>query len=544
VAILHTPSGLYPTIESALLAAGPGDEVWIAGGTYNPPAAGYVVSGGVLIRPEATAALVVINAPAAAQDTWRIHAAGVELRDLDTTAWPAFGCEAYAINADGVILTRCIARHNSRGFYATAALNATIDSCRAIGGAGAESGVRLDGAGGTIVNTFVSGTHTHGIRLSVAATVNHCTVVGCVIEGYSLHGAVLVRDCVAEANPGIGFHLHHAAADVDWVCAHANGTNTDVVAGTLGGHVTNADPKLTTDDAFEHDSILRDFDAAGVGVLVDRVGTVRPVNGSFDLGSWEWPGVAPTVLSARCPDLSHVVVTFDQAMAPATVETAAEWTIAALTTAGAVTVLSAESDGAADVRLTTTTHTGDAVYRVTAPATAESAIGDPINPAADTADYATPTPPRLSDTLWGFLAEPTVDDAEAVRPLLHQAVLIALFTDARALPEDGDPLRDADPRGWPGDHYAPAGRPALGSRIWTRLQGRADAKTASEIQDFARVALAGLVDEGLATAVDAVTTLVPATLGGRALKLTVTVDGQPLVFSDLWAAWRAFADAR
>jgi len=83
---------------------------------------------------------------------------------------------------------------------------------------------------------------------------------------------------------------------------------------------------------------------------------------------------------------------------------------------------------------------------------------------------------------------------------LHTAILIQLFSDARAaeqdvLPDDLDPNR----RGWWGDSVAPAEEQSghvLGSRLWTLSRATLDDNTAVLANDIVRTALQPIVDQG------------------------------------------------
>lgn len=89
---------------------------------------------------------------------------------------------------------------------------------------------------------------------------------------------------------------------------------------------------------------------------------------------------------------------------------------------------------------------------------------------------------------------------------LRSAILISLFSDARApagaeLPEDG-----ADLRGWWGDDFAadrsPAASPnAIGSTLWLLQRSKITAATLQRAREAARDALGWLIRDGVASAV-------------------------------------------
>jgi phage gp46-like protein len=85
---------------------------------------------------------------------------------------------------------------------------------------------------------------------------------------------------------------------------------------------------------------------------------------------------------------------------------------------------------------------------------------------------------------------------------LHTATLLALFTDARR-PDDvpAIDLDDDDPRGWWGNSIRLDGEPEaeLGSLLWTLEWTTLDDRTRLAAEDYARRALAVLIDTGVAT---------------------------------------------
>ncbi|WP_448660291.1 phage GP46 family protein [Sphingomonas sp. CJ99] len=122
---------------------------------------------------------------------------------------------------------------------------------------------------------------------------------------------------------------------------------------------------------------------------------------------------------------------------------------------------------------------------------------------------------------------------------LRTAILLSMFTDARARPDDA--LADgADPRGWWGDGFASVENDAIGSRLWLVLErGKALASTALRARDIVREALAWLIDDRVASAVDVQTMIQPisATRRSAALAIAVTItrpDGRTERFDYVW----------
>lgn len=81
---------------------------------------------------------------------------------------------------------------------------------------------------------------------------------------------------------------------------------------------------------------------------------------------------------------------------------------------------------------------------------------------------------------------------------LRSAVLISLFTDARAS-EDELPEGESDRRGWWGDALSDGD--ATGSLIWLLEREKETPEVAARAEAYAREALAWMVTDGVATAV-------------------------------------------
>lgn len=84
------------------------------------------------------------------------------------------------------------------------------------------------------------------------------------------------------------------------------------------------------------------------------------------------------------------------------------------------------------------------------------------------------------------------------------AVLLCLFTDGRAAPEDLRTEHKGDRRGWPGDGFdidTAAGERPLGGLLWLFRRRELTDITALELQAEAERALQPLIDQGLAVTV-------------------------------------------
>lgn len=114
-------------------------------------------------------------------------------------------------------------------------------------------------------------------------------------------------------------------------------------------------------------------------------------------------------------------------------------------------------------------------------------------------DYATGAPQAGAEVLKTF--------ALACDDTLQTAIILSLFTDRRAGPDDRLPWGSDDRRGWMGDAYVSEAvdvrQDAWGSTLWLLYVG----KVASEVLPRARLAvqeaLAWLVRDGVATRVQA-----------------------------------------
>jgi phage gp46-like protein len=114
-------------------------------------------------------------------------------------------------------------------------------------------------------------------------------------------------------------------------------------------------------------------------------------------------------------------------------------------------------------------------------------------------------------------------------PAIEAAVLVSLFTDRRAAPDDK--VLDSDRRGWWGDSYSD--RP-IGSRMWLLLRSKRTTETLRRARDYIIEALQWLVDDGAAARFDVLTEWTkPGVLGAQ---ITIyRTDGRNLSLSNAWA---------
>jgi len=97
---------------------------------------------------------------------------------------------------------------------------------------------------------------------------------------------------------------------------------------------------------------------------------------------------------------------------------------------------------------------------------------------------------------------------------LQTAVLLSLFLDARARPDDG---AEGHRRGWVGDAFTPEDR--VGSRLWLLKREKQTEETRRRAEDYANEALAWLVEAKLATSVS----VTAAWVARSVLGLTVSI---------------------
>jgi phage gp46-like protein len=89
---------------------------------------------------------------------------------------------------------------------------------------------------------------------------------------------------------------------------------------------------------------------------------------------------------------------------------------------------------------------------------------------------------------------------------LATAVIVSLFTDARARPDDALPDATVERRGWWGDLAPPVqteGNPhTTGSRLWLLSREKQTTEVLRRAEEYAREALQWLIDDGVATSIE------------------------------------------
>ena len=145
----------------------------------------------------------------------------------------------------------------------------------------------------------------------------------------------------------------------------------------------------------------------------------------------------------------------------------------------------------------------------------------------------------MMDIRLSYDAELQGADIEVVDGLLQldgglsTAVLISLFTDARADAADVLPTAGDDRRGWWADTFAENDGDRIGSRLWLLSREKATNTTLERARGYARDALTWLIEDGIASRVEVATSwyaqgvmrvdvdLTPNTSGATAERHTV-----------------------
>jgi len=119
---------------------------------------------------------------------------------------------------------------------------------------------------------------------------------------------------------------------------------------------------------------------------------------------------------------------------------------------------------------------------------------------------------------------------------LQTAVLISLFTAARAAADDPLPDPVAGRGGWWGDALTDIEGDQTGSRLWLLTRAKATADVLVRAREYAAAALAWLVTDGIATTVDVLAEwTAPGVLGLQIAITRTTGTTLAMRFDRLWA---------
>jgi phage gp46-like protein len=120
---------------------------------------------------------------------------------------------------------------------------------------------------------------------------------------------------------------------------------------------------------------------------------------------------------------------------------------------------------------------------------------------------------------------------------LETAVSISLFSDRRVSVEELPDLEKSR-RGFWGDSYPSVDQDLTGSRLWTLARSKRTIETLRRAEDYAREALAWLIEDGVAETIEVVATFGNTTVAGD-WKLDISIsrpNGTESRFQVVWDA--------
>lgn len=116
---------------------------------------------------------------------------------------------------------------------------------------------------------------------------------------------------------------------------------------------------------------------------------------------------------------------------------------------------------------------------------------------------------------------------------LDTAVMISLFTDRRAEPDDELPGGDEDRGGWWGDAFSDVDNDRIGSRLWLLHRSKTSQATMRKAKRYAEEALAWLLEDSVAISVEVTVERVSGIILG--LRVEITRNRDPASkYSRLW----------
>lgn len=116
---------------------------------------------------------------------------------------------------------------------------------------------------------------------------------------------------------------------------------------------------------------------------------------------------------------------------------------------------------------------------------------------------------------------------------LATAILISLFTDCEALPDDVIPDGTNDRRGWIGDEGEPY---KIGSRIWLLSRAKQTTETLNRAFDYIAEALQWLLDDGVVAKFDITVEWTRAGMLGSKI-VAYQKDGSTMTMNFSWV-WK------
>lgn len=120
---------------------------------------------------------------------------------------------------------------------------------------------------------------------------------------------------------------------------------------------------------------------------------------------------------------------------------------------------------------------------------------------------------------------------------LETAVVLSLFSDARAHDDDVLPHGQTDRRGWWADAYPAADGDRFGSRLWLLRASKQLQESLTDARQYAEESLAWLVEDGAARKVEVETFIARDEVMGMIVRI-FRPDGTvaPIRFETLWSA--------
>jgi phage gp46-like protein len=120
---------------------------------------------------------------------------------------------------------------------------------------------------------------------------------------------------------------------------------------------------------------------------------------------------------------------------------------------------------------------------------------------------------------------------------LETAVILSLFSDARALDADPLPIGQTDRRGWWADAYPAADGDRFGSRLWLLRASKQLQQSLNDARLYAEESLAWLVEDVAARKVEVETFIPRDEIMGMVVRI-YRPDGSvtPIRFETLWSA--------
>ncbi len=132
---------------------------------------------------------------------------------------------------------------------------------------------------------------------------------------------------------------------------------------------------------------------------------------------------------------------------------------------------------------------------------------------------------------------------------LQTAVIISLFTDRRAEPDDTLPAEASDKRGWWGDAIAVQvnGRTVeddrIGSRLWLLSREKQLASVVERARQYCKEALAWLIEDGICERIDVIAEIVrTGVLGVQIIIYRPQQSAVDFKFDYVWSTQAAGSD--